>query len=77
MASVCFIQFHSIDGSKVEAAATIYSNDKELPPGQWSVMRSNSNIDEIMLQEDMPEHWQKELQRWNGWFEKNMSDTMD
>lgn len=77
MASACFIQFHNVDGSKVEAAATIYSDGKELPPGQWSVRRSNSNVNEIIAQEDMPKHWQEELQRWNSWFEKNISDVMD
>jgi hypothetical protein len=72
MAKTLFIQLRSADDKDVEGAASIYNGKEELPPGQWSVMTSESTESTIMEQEDMPEHWQKQIKMWGEWADRNL-----
>ena len=73
MSRMLFIQFLGLDG-KPEAAASVYHEKKELPPGLWSVSHSITDQREVMSQFEMPEHWREQLRRWGQWFEKYAAD---
>ena len=72
MAKMCYTRLYAPDGETVEATASTYDNGKELSAGQWLVRRANSDINEIMNQDDMPQHWQDQIKRWSAWGEKNL-----
>jgi hypothetical protein len=67
MAKMCYAQLHGPDRETVEGTISSYWEGKELPPGQWSVLRKNAEKRMIMLQSEMPKHWQDEIERWNKW----------
>ena len=64
---MCYMQFHGPDGKTVEGAGSIYNDGKQLPPGQWSVTKADSDTSVIMTEAEMPEHWQKEIKKWSAW----------
>ena len=73
MARMCFAQLHGPDGETIEGAASIYSDGEELPIGQWSVLKKDAKESVIMFQNEMPKHWQEELERWDKW-SKTLTD---
>ncbi len=70
MGRMLFIRLEGPNG-QVEAAASIYSDGKELPPGLWSVTHSIGET-EVMSQYEMPDHWREQVKRWGQWAEREL-----
>jgi hypothetical protein len=69
---MCYTKLFGVDGETLEATASAYSEGKELPEGQWSVLIGDAKERVIMSQEDMPEHWRKAIEKWSNWGKKNI-----
>lgn len=69
MPSLIFFKVNDACGEP-EARINRYVDGLELPPGQWSVTYEDDGRSEVMLQEEMPYHWQEQIAAANRWAER-------
>lgn len=63
--TMLFAKLYDEAGVKSEATARAAGEDgKLLPPGVWSVQVNGEQTSAVMAVEEMPPHWQRQINKW-------------
>ena len=63
MSKPLFIRFEPEEDYQEIATASVYKDKVPLPEGQWNI-RHADGTEEIMSVDQMPAHWQRQLNKW-------------